>query len=407
MSARATPRILHLLATAGVSGDMWLGLLLDLGLDAAELESLPDRLGLEGVAVRCGRARRGAFDAARVEVDTAGAAGHGRHLDEIERRIDAAGLPQAVADRAKDAFMRLFAAEARVHGSPLERTHLHEAGADDALVDVCGTMLGLARLGIDEVSCAVPLPVGGGTVRAEHGELPVPAPATAELLAGIEIRGGPVERELVTPTGAAILRTVVDRWGAAPEMTLEATGRGAGTADDPALPNVLTGLLGTPLRRVPRDERVTVLETTLDDMLPQDVPVLVERLLAEGALDAVVIPLQMKKGRPGFRLEALAAPERAEALARLLLEETTTLGVRLRDERRLAWDRDTVSVDTPFGPVRVKRARDAGGRALRAQPEFEDCAERARETGTTPEAVRRAARDAAERAGDDDQGDDR
>jgi hypothetical protein len=433
---------LHLDPFSGVAGDMFLGLLVDLGLDPALLAALPARLGLEGVEVRAERATRGPLDAARVRVtvrgheeppaEPAGAgrghhdhdhaphgpgdaahhdhdghaphdsgdAGHhhhhdGRRLSEMLAAFERAALPPRALARARRAAELLYAAEAKVHGVPLDAVHLHEAGADDALVDIAGTCLGLEELGVARVTCSAPVPLGGGAIRCAHGVLPVPVPAVVELLRGVPVAGGPIAKELVTPTGAALLVAVVDAFGPLPALTLERAGHGAGGRDDAALPNVLRGLLGTPAEDEALARRVAVLETALDDLLPQDVPVLIERLLAAGARDAMVAPVQMKKGRPGFHLTVICEPGEERRLAALLLHETPTLGVRMRVERRAEWDRDVIAVPTPWGPVRVKRAKDTRGRVLRAQPEFDDCRRAADAAGVTPDAVRQAARRAA------------
>ncbi len=429
---------LHVDPIGGLAGDMWLGLLLDLGLDPAVVTSLPERLGLDGVEVRVEETRRGAFVATRVRVIVRGEEeppaepleesghghdhhggpghhheghgpsrshdaghhadhgdghhhhGHGRTLADVLSVLERARFP-ARADRlARAAMERLFAAEARVHGATPGTVHLHEAGADDALVDVLGTCLGIAELGIESVSCSAPVRVGGGTVRCAHGVLPVPVPAVVEILRGVPLAGGPVERETVTPTGAALLMALEPAFGPLPAMRLSRAGNGAGTREDPVVPNVLRGLLGE-TDAGPAEREVAVLETAVDDMLPQDIPIVVERLLEGGALDAMVTPLAMKKGRPGFLFTVIADAGREQELAELLLRESTTLGVRIRRERRLECLRDHVAVETPWGIVRVKRALDREGRAVKARAEFEDCRTVARQAGVPVDRVRRAA----------------
>lgn len=445
-------RHLHLDLHAGIAGDMLLGLLVDLGLPPAVLEGLPARLGLDGVTVSCGHVERGSLRCGRVHVDVrgwhepaarvVGEHGHGvpytepadahehpRHAHDhdhphghdheddhghphghdhdhehghgatrgfvdVQRVLAHADLPERARTLAERAFARLFAAEAKVHGRTLDEVHLHEAGADDALIDVVGTALGLVELGVTTVSCAVPLPVGGGSIHCAHGILPVPGPAVAALLEGLPVVGGPVARELITPTGAALLRAIVDEFRALPEMTIVRAGHGAGTYDREPLPSTVRGVLGERAAGPagPAERELAVLETALDDVLPQDVPVLVERMLAAGARDALVVPVQMKKGRPGFLLLVVADPGTERGLAALLLRESPTLGVRIRRETRLEWNRDVVQVDTPWGPVGVKRALDGAGRPLRGQPEFEDCRRAADAAGVTVDEVRRRAR---------------
>ena len=418
-------RILHLDPLGGAAGDMFLGLFADLGLPEETLASLPRRLGLDGVEVGVERARRGALDAARVRVHVRGveeppaeenhaaheeaeATGHahgrghghgGRTWADVKGIVEAADLPDRAKETALRAFELLFRAEAKVHGRAFEEVHLHEAGADDALIDICGAALALAELDVARVTCAAPLPLGGGTIVCAHGVLPAPGPAVVELLAGAPVAFGPIDRELITPTGAAILRAIVAEFGPGPAMTLERAGHGAGGRDDARLANVLRGVLGRADGAASARE-VAVLETALDDVLPQDVPVIVERLLAAGARDAFVAPVQMKKGRPGFLLTVVADPEREAEFAALLLAESPTLGVRARRERRHEYDRDTVSVETPWGAVRIKRALDAARRPRRGQPEFEDCRRAADAAGKTVDEVRQAARESYSRRGD-------
>ncbi|HKA24209.1 MAG TPA: nickel pincer cofactor biosynthesis protein LarC [Candidatus Eisenbacteria bacterium] len=374
---------------SGASGDMLLGALVDAGWPAAELVSLPARLGLSGVSVSVGRARRGAIEAAKVTVEVAGAQPH-RHLHQVRERVQAADVPARAKERALRAFERLAEAEAKVHGTTVDQIHFHEVGAADALIDFVGTCWGLERLGVEEVY-ASPLPLGRGSVRTEHGLLPVPAPATAELLRGVPVEMPDVQAELVTPTGAALLTTLVQRWGGAPSFRVRAQGVGAGGRDLAEQPNVLRVFLGEtegvagPANAGAGDESpgrrsVIVLETALDDASPQWVAPLVPRLLAAGARDAFLTPIQMKKGRPGILVTCLCDPGREDELAGILFRESPTLGVRLRREERIELARRAVEVETPHGRVAAKEAVLPDG-TRRLMPEYESLAALSEKTG--------------------------
>jgi uncharacterized protein (TIGR00299 family) protein len=371
-------RIAWLDCFSGISGDMCLGALVSAGWPAAALESLPGRLGLEGVTVAVGTARRGSFAATRVEVGVAREQPH-RHLGHVLAVLDAGEIEPAVRERAGAAFRRLAGAEAEVHGSTPEKVHFHEVGAADALVDIVGTMEGLASLGVRRVFASPPR-LGGGSVASEHGRIPVPAPATLALLRGAPVELGPVPVELTTPTGAVLLATLVEDWGAPPPFRARAVGIGAGARDLDEQPNVLRVVVadaeGPPLSR----RRVAVLETALDDENPQYVAALLPRLLAAGALDAMVVPNVMKKGRPGLWLVTLADPGAADAIAALLLAETSSLGVRVRLDERFELERRAEEVATEFGNVALKIAvlPDGGERAV---PEFESLRTAAERSG--------------------------
>jgi uncharacterized protein (TIGR00299 family) protein len=353
---------------SGVSGDMTLGALVSAGWPEAELRRIPSRLKLEGVSLEVSVVQRGPFAATRVEVRAPERQPH-RHLRHIEAILAGADLPDTVRERSLAVFRRLAEAEAEVHGSTPEKVHFHEVGAVDALVDIAGACAGLEALGVGRVR-ASELPLGGGTVVCEHGRIPVPAPATALLLRGANVRMGPVEAELVTPTGAALLATLVEDWSApVPAFRLDRTGTGAGAREFEALPNVLRLLLGEETATAaPRT--VSVLETALDDENPQYLADLVPRLLAAGALDAMLVPAFMKKGRPGHWLVVVAEPSISEQLAGLILASTSTLGVRVREERRIELARVLETVRTPFGDVTVKVATLADG-TRRAHAEYE------------------------------------
>ncbi len=364
---------------AGISGDMTLGALVSAGWDPSALVSLPARLRLEGVSVAIEPARRGPFAATRVDVRVAEAKQPHRHLHHIAAILAAADLSPAVRERALAVFRRLAEAEAEVHGSTVERVHFHEVGAADALVDIVGAVEGLAALGIERVFSSAPR-LGGGEVDTQHGRIPVPAPATTLLLRGAPVELGPIPMELTTPTGAALLATLVESWEKPPAFRIGAIGTGAGSRDPAALANVLRVIVGEAAEAPLRRGEVAVLETALDDESPQYVAALIPRLLAEGALDAMVVPVTMKKGRPGLWLVVVATPESAERLAASLLRESTTLGVRMRREERFELERRLGEVETPLGVVRLKIARLPDG-AERAVPEFESLREVAERAG--------------------------
>jgi uncharacterized protein (TIGR00299 family) protein len=395
-------RVLHLDPFSGIAGNMFLGALLDLGLSRSELAE-----DLAGLGVRhrlvVSKVRRGPLAARYVRVVVPGAPRHHGHHDphdprhhgrswrEIRRLLRGASLRAPVRERAERIFTALAEAEGRVHGIPAERVHFHEVGAVDAIVDVVGAAAALDRLGITRVTAAPPA-LGHGTVASEHGRLPLPAPATLELLRGIPVVPAEVAWETVTPTGAAILRSVVDEFRTLPALTLEAIGHGAGDDRKGPLPNVLRAVLGRE-EALTRD-RVVVLEANLDDFVPEHFDHVMERLFAAGALDVTLQHQQMKKSRPGFLLRVLAPPALRIALARTLLAETTTLGVRVLEQERLLLAREVTSVATPFGRVRVKLAFGEGGR-IDASAEYEDAKRAAKRAGVPLRDVVRAAEETA------------
>jgi uncharacterized protein (TIGR00299 family) protein len=301
-----------------------------------------------------------------------------------------------VRDRAKQVFRRLAEAEAEVHGTTVQKVHFHEVGAVDAIVDIAGALAGLEALGVGSVSAST-LPLGGGSVDSEHGRIPVPAPATALLLRGVPVRGGPVEAELVTPTGAALLATLVKSWGDAPAFLLTAVGTGAGTREFPDHPNILRIFLGemVPGGAATGQRRVAVLETAVDDENPQFLAAAVTELLAQGALDAMVAPVTMKKGRSGMWLVVVCEPADVTRLAASVLTHTSSLGVRVREENRIELPRKILEVTTEFGAVQVKLAILPGGNA-RAVPEFESVLQAAKRSGATVHEVSAAAMRAVE-----------
>jgi hypothetical protein len=371
--------ILYLDCPSGISGDMLVAALLDLGVPLARLQSILRGLPLRGYRVRTQRVRRAGISARRFVVEAGHEHSH-RGLTEIRRILRRSRLPAPVRERSLAVVRRLVEAEARVHRLPLQRVHLHEVGAVDAIVDIVSACACLHLLGAGRIVCS-PLPLGGGRVRAEHGSLPVPAPATLELVRGLPVRGGPVQAETVTPTGAALVSTLAEGFGPAPDMIVERVGAGAGARDFEDHPNILRAWWG---RAAPgaagaagRAGTVTVLEANLDDLNPQVYGYLMDRLLAAGALDVFYTPVQMKKNRPGTQITALARPERAGALEEILFEETSTLGVRSWAAARRELDRRLLPVRTPFGTIPVKVAA-MGGRALHASPEYEPCARAAR-----------------------------
>ena len=298
--------------------------------------------------------------------------------------IEQAVLPKRALARSLEAFRRLAEAEARVHGEAIDDVHFHELGGVDTLVDICGTMLLFEDLAVERVF-ASPLPYTRGLVQAAHGMLPTPAPATLELLKGARLEGIEDDRERVTPTGAALVASLAESYGPPPPLVLGAVGYGAGKDDTPGRPNVLRILLGE-AEPVQGMGEVVLLETNLDDLNPELVPDAVERCFAAGALDVWTTPVQMKKGRPGIVLSALARAADERAVAAAILEETSALGVRVARHRRYELDREELLVELAGGKVRVKLGRLAG-RVVNVAPEHDDCAELARRTGRSVKSV--------------------
>lgn len=386
-------RTAYLDCFSGVSGDMLLGALLDVGLPEAHLRAVVSALQLDGVTLEISRPVVQGFAATRAQVhvpyhDHDHHHAH-RHLAEITALLERADLEPAVRARALAVFTRLAEAEASVHGTTPDRIHFHEVGADDALVDIVGTVAGLAWLRVDRLVCS-PLPLTSGWVACAHGEVPLPAPAVCRLLAGVPVYGEDLRQELVTPTGAALVRELAAGFGPLPPLRLESTGYGAGTRErSDGRPNLLRLLLGESLEAA-EAQRVEVLETHLDDWNPEFWPYLSGRLMAAGALDVCLVPMHMKKGRPGFLLRVLAAPAAAQHLIEMVFSETTAIGLRRRSEERVTLPRATVTVATPWGELAAKRVLTPSGAVL--APEYEACRALAERHGVPLQAVYDAVR---------------
>ncbi|HYN21730.1 MAG TPA: nickel pincer cofactor biosynthesis protein LarC [Thermoanaerobaculia bacterium] len=412
----------HLDCSSGIAGDMFLGACLDLGMPLEVIQETVARLRLPGVSVESRKASRGGFVGTRFRVLVEGKPlegpdpeeghdhhhhhehehhghhhdhhhdhSHGRDLAAIRELIQASELSSPVKERALRLFQRLGEAEAKAHGMPIERVHFHEVGAVDSIVDLVGAAAAVDHLAPSRITCGE-VNVGGGRVRTAHGELPVPAPATAELLRGVPIHGGPWG-ELTTPTGAVLLAELVDEFVAFPSLVLEGTGYGLGKRDLPDRPNALRLLRGRAGESRPE---VLVVECEVDDLPGEGFGFLMERLLDAGALDVYFTPVQMKKNRPGTLVTLLCRRSQLETLASLLLMESGSLGCRYTSAVRFEAERETVEVNTLFGRVRVKRAR-LDGRPLALAPEFEDCRRLALASGAPWREVYRAALAAAGR----------
>ncbi len=377
-------RVAYLDCVGGVAGDMVLGALVDAGAPAERLLELPAALGLPEVLVQVGRTSRLGVPAARVDVVDA-RAGRPRPMSvgELAGTVEAAAIPGRAKGSSLAAIRRLAEAEASVHGVAVDRLALHELGSPDTLVDVCGAFVLLDALGVDRVVCS-PLPYARGLVATAHGTLPSPGPAVLELLRGAPLVGVETEAELVTPTGAAIVAQAADAFGALPPLSLERVGYGAGGRELPDRPNVLRVVLGGSAEPSPRPGSgsgdVVLLEANVDDLLPEIVPDAVEACVEAGAIDVWTTPVQMKKGRPGLVLSALARPEAEPAVARALLEHTSTLGVRVGGLRRHELEREHREVTVGGHTVRVKLGL-LEGRVVNVAPEHDDCARVSAATG--------------------------
>ena len=371
---------------AGVSGDMILGALVDAGLCIQMLQKELDKLNLKEVCLRAGKVHRHGIAATKVDV-VAGEEHVHRRLKDVLGIINAAGISSRAKRQSGAIFRRLAEAEAEVHGVSVERVHFHEVGAIDAIADIAGAVIGLELLGVERV-CASSLRFGRGTTRSSHGILPIPVPAVLALCRDVPAERTDIPCELVTPTGAAILTTLADQIGARLSFRTRQIGYGAGSRDMDQIPNLLRLEIGESESCL-RTDALTLIETNIDDMTPEIYGYLIDRLLSEGARDAYLTPLIMKKGRPGVMLSVLADPANTQSVTDLIFRETTTLGVRLRRVERQTISRRTEVVETAFGPVTVKVA-NYGGRT-RIAPEYEDCARIASEQGVPILEVYRAA----------------
>jgi pyridinium-3,5-bisthiocarboxylic acid mononucleotide nickel chelatase len=363
---------------SGISGDMTLGALVDAGVPVEHLRAELAKLGLAGWSLISDRVRRSGLAATKVDVLLDQQEQPARRLADIRAVIEGSSLAPSVKAKSLAVFLRLAEAEACVHGTTPETVHFHEVGAVDALVDIVGAVIGLEHLGADEI-VASPLNVGSGSVHTAHGRLPVPAPATAQLLKGIPLYSSSSAFELTTPTGAAIISTLASSFGPIPAMRFSRIAYGAGGKDLPGQPNVLRLFLGESPAACDED-RAFLIETNIDDMNPQICGHLIDRLLQAGALDASLTPLIMKKGRPGVLLSVLSAREHADTLTDIIFRETTSIGIRMQEVARKKLSRELQDVRTRHGIVRVKVSR-RGDEVLTVSPEYEDCRRIALESG--------------------------
>ncbi|WP_009632818.1 nickel pincer cofactor biosynthesis protein LarC [Synechocystis sp. PCC 7509] len=376
-------KLAYLECPTGIAGDMCLGAIADLGVPVDYLRENLNRLGIaQDYQLRVESVHRQGQRATKVHVDLTHHQHHGRHLPEIEQQIIDAQLPPQAEAWSLAVFRRLAEAEGAVHGIESDRVHFHEVGAIDAIVDIVGTCLGLDWLGIEKLYCS-PFPTGGGNVRAAHGQLKVPVPAVLKLW---EMRQCPVysngiEKELVTPTGAAIATTLAASFGSPPAMTLQQVGLGAGS-QDLALPNILRLWIGETNPKIdsnPAVETVAVLETQIDDLSPQAIGYVFEALFEAGAVDVFTQAIAMKKSRLGTLLTVICQPEKMPDCEAIIFKETTTLGIRRYLQQRRILGREIQQVDTDYGVVKVKVAWAEKGKISNVQPEYEDCAKLARQ----------------------------
>jgi len=392
-------RIAYFDCFSGISGNMVLGALVDAGLDVERLRAELAHLPVSGYTLTAEAVQRRGLRGTHVEV-TVSEQGVERHLHEIEEIIEGNELPDQVKATSRAIFRRLAQAEAHVHGIPTDHVHFHEVGAMDAIVDVVGAAIGLWLMGVERVY-ASPVHVGCGTVTCAHGTLPVPAPATQELLREVPIYGRDVEAELVTPTGAAIITTLAEEFGGAPPMQVEQVGYGAGTRDLPH-PNLLRVSIGNMAATAAvhaeiegyEEDVVTVIETNIDDMNPQIFEHVLGRLFDAGALDAFLTPIQMKGSRPATQLTVLVAEGHVADILDVLFAETTTIGVRTCPMRRWKLGRERAVVETRYGPIGAKVAR-RGDTVMNVAPEYRECQRVAEEQGVPLKDVFQAAREAA------------
>lgn len=385
-------KIAHIDPFCGASGDMFLGAFVDLGFPVQRLEEVVAGLQIPGCSIHCEKIKKKGISAAKLNVIVEEMKRPHAHLKDVVRIIDSSAATGGAKEWAKKIFRRIAEAEALVHGTTPEKIHFHEVGAVDSIVDILGAAMALDYFQFDEIICA-PVNTGSGTVQCDHGILPVPAPAVAELLKGIPSFSSGIPRELTTPTGAAIIVAAATSFGPLPLMKVEGIGYGAGTADLESTPNVLRILVGQG-EESPEEETLTELEANIDDMNPEGYEYVMEKLFQAGALDVFLTPIIMKKSRPAVKMSVLCEEERTNEIQHILFLETTTFGVRRREVKRRRLERSIETVETSHGPVEVKIGSFKDHQILQVSPEYESCAAIARESGVPFREVFDAAREA-------------
>jgi uncharacterized protein (TIGR00299 family) protein len=354
----------------GISGDMTLGALVDAGVHIDTLRSELAKLNLPGYELKAEKVRRSGIAATKVTVIIDHKDQHTRHLADILNIIDRSSLGATIKQKSKTIFNRLAEAEAKVHGTTTDHVHFHEVGAVDSIVDIVGSIIGLELLGVSQIMTSA-VNVGSGTVQTSHGLLPIPAPATAELLKGIPFYESATKFELTTPTGAAIISTLGASFGPLPPMKISVIAYGAGDKDFPGMPNVLRLMIGELATSYDEDTSV-VIETNIDDMNPQVYDYLIEKLMQQGAQDVYLTPVIMKKGRPAILLSVLTDKSKTDTILNTLFRETTSIGVRIQEVARKKLTREITEVETAYGTIKVKISKQ-GNEVLTITPEYEDC----------------------------------
>ncbi|WP_457576160.1 nickel pincer cofactor biosynthesis protein LarC [Desulfomarina sp.] len=379
MSRTANEKICYADCFSGISGDMFLGALLHCGLDREFLLSTIDRLDLEEIEFSVITEQKSSISCCRVSIRSRRKQ-ELRTLPVILNRLEKSGLDDTICSKAAAVFTAIAEAEARIHNMPVEKVHFHEIGAVDTIIDVVGTLAGLHHLSVSSLY-ASPLPMGRGFINCAHGKIPLPAPAVTELLQKIPVYGVNIDRELVTPTGAALLKVLADDFGPMPPMTISTTGYGGGSHILPGdQPNLLRLVIGY-AEQVKECQEVLIIETNLDDWNPETFPFLCEKLFAGKALDVSLTPILMKKGRPGYCLQVICHPADGPGLKNTILMETSSIGLRFRKESRQTMPRETVSVATGWGPVKAKKVEGPAGPVV--YPEYEECRKIALENNVT------------------------
>lgn len=364
-------RIAYFDCFSGISGNMILGGLLDLGVPQSLVEKGLAKLGLEPFEIVSSVGERAKLRGTHIGVNSKAKPPAERNFKEIRELIERSRLAKEIKQPGVEVFRRLAEVEATIHQVEYEEVHFHEVGALDSIVDIIGALIGVDYLEVDAVH-ASRIPLGRGMIRSRHGVLPVPVPATVELLKGIPVYDSQIEGELVTPTGAAWITTVARHFGRLPDMEIEKVGYGLGDRDLGSFPNMLRILVGTVREPLPHD-RVLLMETDIDDMNPEFFEPLMDRLYARGALDVSFVPIQMKKNRPGVTVRAICEESRRREIVETFFQESTTIGVRYFPANREKLDRRIERVQTPFGSVRVKVSQDGEGKVYHVSPEYEDC----------------------------------